>query len=717
MPVDPQPSALSNPEIPRAGEGSRRKVGFILLLAALLACFVWIMVTRLLTADEPLERDICTQILMGRVLVDGGKMYVDTVEFKPPGMFVIWQIIHELIGTGPNAVLWVNVFVTMVTLLGVFWAASAKPWGRGAGIWAMSFWTVICGDMMLQANQPSNEVFMNAFMTWGIALWMRADSARSGARQYAAAGLLLGIVTLIKPVLLTVACMVLAWTLAEGMRPPALKRRARIMGWLLLPIVVGWGLMIAYFAGQGRGGDLYDCLVRYGTYYAKSNAGQTEGSNLGLLTNILQGLGIDLLFPPYLRFTFPLVVLTYLGIGGGWRSGQRSQAVTLAACLVGSFFAVAGPGTFFAHYYQLYLPVLAIGAGWGIATVTTSLRRPQLARGLGVVTLLLLAWHVVPNHRYDGKAWSHFKYSKPADDFVEVERCGRAVKQMLTPDESCYVWGNDPGVYYYSDRHPASGIFWADRLISGPTQTRCTRKVMEDLHRTRPPLILVEDGWEFENIAPDHPVSHLLREDYQLVPEARFSRLFTVYIRRHSDLAVRVQNRKQLFSGPLSGDAPDLLNKSAHDYLQIGRPDEAFQRLERALQLHPDHVATHTDLGNMLAAQGQSDAAIQHYQRALRLDPDYIQAHYYLACELAARKRWAEAIPHFERAIQLKPVMAEAQQHLGLALAAQGQRAAAAAHFNKALELATAQGDAALMEAARAQLKLTQPAPPPARSP
>ena len=97
--------------------------------SSLLFSFVWIVLIRLHTADEPLERDISTQNMMGRVLADGGKMYVDTIEFKPPGMFVIWQIIHELVGTGPRIVVWVNILVTTLTMFGVYFAGFNKTLG------------------------------------------------------------------------------------------------------------------------------------------------------------------------------------------------------------------------------------------------------------------------------------------------------------------------------------------------------------------------------------------------------------------------------------------------------------------------------------------------------------------------------------------------------------------------------------------------------------
>jgi hypothetical protein len=536
------PSPVSHPALSPPSEAGRGK-NIALLVLALVACFAWIVLTRLHTADEPLERDICTQIMMGRVLADGGKLYVDTLEFKPPGMFVIWQIVHQLVGTGPRIVLGVNILVTTLTLIGVFLAGSAKPWGRSGGLWAMGFWTLICGDMMLQANQPNNEVFMNMFMVWGIALWVRADAAQTGWRHYAAAGLLLGLVTLIKPVLITVICMALAAVLADGLKPALLKRRAGIIGWIWLPIVAAWGLMVLYFVWQDRAGALYDSLVRYATFYAGSQGGLTEGAPPGIGLNILTGFS-DKLILPCMIFLIPLMGLTVLGIVGGWLDGQRSPALTLAGCLFGTVFAVSIPGTYFPHYYQLYLPILAVGAGWGIVTVANSMRQRALALGIGLATLLLLLGHVVPDLRLDGKTWSRLKYPGLEGLFIEVERCGRAVNRMLAANECLYVWGNDPGVYYYSDRRPASGIFWADRLLWGPLKGQATQKVLVDLNQNQPPLILIEETWK---PSPDHPVFQWILQHYAPSPDAAFSSVFSVYLRRDSALASRLSTNSQPF--------------------------------------------------------------------------------------------------------------------------------------------------------------------------
>ena len=59
------------------------------------------------------------------------------------------------------------------------------------------------------------------------------------------------------------------------------------MRWVLLPIAASWGAMVLYFVWQGRGTELYNCLVRYGVFYAENG---TKGQS-SIWMNLLNGFG------------------------------------------------------------------------------------------------------------------------------------------------------------------------------------------------------------------------------------------------------------------------------------------------------------------------------------------------------------------------------------------------------------------------------------------
>ncbi len=606
-----QPAAPDPADSPVASASSGRK--FVLLAAVFVLCTAWIIGTRLRTANEPLDRDICTQIMMGRVLADGGRMYVDTLEFKPPGMFVIWQVIHEVCGTGPRVVLVVGIGVALLSMIGAFWAGSAKPWGRAGGLWAMTFWTLISGDLMLQADQPSNEVFINLFMIWAVAFWVRAQQARRQTLHFIAAGTFLGLATLIKPILTTVAFMVIAWLFADGFRRPGLKPRLRAMIWLLLPLAVQWSLMVGYFVATGRARAFTDCVVRYAVFYSQTHGGITNEEHFAFWLNLGEGLTTKLI-PSYMVFLVPLMILTALGLYHGLRARQRSPAFLLAGSVGGTLLAVSTPGTFYHHYYQLYLPLLAIGAAWGLAAWSAVPRWRRLASWTGVATGLLLVAHVAPLYRFDGPTLSLMKYPQLHGTFRECERCGHQVDRLLTPDESFYVWGIDPGVYYYSDRQPASGIFWADRLLVGPLKEIATRKVLADLDKARPSLILIET---YLFPPADHPVYRWIQARYDPMPQAQFSGIFKSYIRRGSRLAARIGASPGPLALTLPEVDPDYLRVGFQVFYQRGQERKALAYLNRARELDPGLPGDEKDLAWILATS--PDAALRNGPRAVAL--------------------------------------------------------------------------------------------------
>jgi protein O-mannosyl-transferase len=189
-----------------------------------------------------------------------------------------------------------------------------------------------------------------------------------------------------------------------------------------------------------------------------------------------------------------------------------------------------------------------------------------------------------------------------------------------------------------------------------------------------------------------------------------------------------------------------------------GKTEEAISQFEQTLRLNPHSIEAHYYLADALASQDKLEEAIPHYEQALQFRPDYsdnnfnyTDAHYGLGLALASQHKWAEAVPHFEQALHLKldetdaryilavklaarkkwdkaielcqqvlqrkPDFAEAHNNYGIALASTGKSTEAAQQFQEALALATAQGNTALAESIRSQLKSLQSAMPQSKSP
>jgi protein O-GlcNAc transferase len=92
---------------------------------------------------------------------------------------------------------------------------------------------------------------------------------------------------------------------------------------------------------------------------------------------------------------------------------------------------------------------------------------------------------------------------------------------------------------------------------------------------------------------------------------------------------------------------------------------QAIDSYTRALELNPDFVEAHGNLAAALEAQGKLEQAEQAYRRALALRPDYAKGHFNLGNTLQAMRRSAEAVVCYQSALALLPGDAEIYLNLG----------------------------------------------------
>ena len=84
-----------------------------------------------------------------------------------------------------------------------------------------------------------------------------------------------------------------------------------------------------------------------------------------------------------------------------------------------------------------------------------------------------------------------------------------------------------------------------------------------------------------------------------------------------------------------------------------GKLDEASRSYRRAIQLAPNDVSAHHNLGVLLQVQGKPADAIAEYREAVRIDDRYLDAHYGLAVSFAEMGQFDQAVASAEKALAL----------------------------------------------------------------
>ena len=120
--------------------------------------------------------------------------------------------------------------------------------------------------------------------------------------------------------------------------------------------------------------------------------------------------------------------------------------------------------------------------------------------------------------------------------------------------------------------------------------------------------------------------------------------------------------------------------------LEKGNLDDAIDKYQRSLQLHPDYPEALYNLGSALLQKGETDQAIELCEQALRLQPTDADSHVVLGNALMTKQEVDRAISHYRQALALRPDDSNAHYNLGVALQQQGRAEEAGREFEKAGE-------------------------------
>ena len=393
-----------------------------------------------LLTGNPFNSDETTLATGGRALADGGRLYVDVIDRKPPLPFALYRILDGFdVGHGllvVRAVVAVLIFVTGVVVA----REAGRRFGPSAALVAGV--VVIAGTAALgvRDGQPANfEV---------ISLLPIALAFCFGSRDRPiAAGIALAVATLCKqPAAVTAIPVAIC-----------LWRSGR---WRSLGLAAGSGLVatVALAAPFGLGKVIEWSLLGTGGYLSLDPAGigfaaLRIGSLLAITAGFWGGAWLLALAP---RTAAEPEIADPAGEPGADPAAavvdgpaSTSRDADLWWLLGVSALGVVAGFHFFPHYLIQLLPALGLLAGRGAVRRPTWVR-PALAWGVaaslvGLATGLFHAFDATP------------RYEAGVAAVIRAHSCS---------GQRVLVWGNVPELYWRSGRLPAGG-FTHTEFITG----------------------------------------------------------------------------------------------------------------------------------------------------------------------------------------------------------------------------------------------------------
>ncbi|NQU41808.1 glycosyltransferase family 39 protein [bacterium] len=456
-------------------------MGILVLLAIL------IVAGRLRTFHEPVERDIASYAVLAHEILNGKSLYRDLWEFKPPAVHVTYALAEILFGYRSLQVYLLGTIAALIGLAGAYRAGSAFGFGRQGGLWAATFWTIISGDLLLQANQPNTEVFINATVLWAFVLLARySPGPRIRWGRAIGIGLLFAWASLYKQVGVVPAAFL---SMAHLILPPSGRSRKSVLVEVAFWAGIGaaaWAVFFGYLLASGSLDAYYRAAVVF-----------TRDYSSGLLANLLEGLNPRRLGPRMLWFLLPLGALGVTGAVASWRRGARLWTLWFAWVFAAPVMACL-PGHWYAHYYQFWLPVAAVGGGWGVATLNQT-GRFRLGSLLGATALLVLLAYQLPRYRLPAEEWSVRKYGAI---LVATRDAAKTVDRLLEEDETFYEFGAEISLYFYTNRPvPTRNFHFYPLVMPSRLNEMYDAQTVEDLEETKPELFIIPE--EFSPWRPD----------------------------------------------------------------------------------------------------------------------------------------------------------------------------------------------------------------------
>jgi len=527
-----QPDSGVNLSEPSHGHDPKQTRRLTILALAFLA--VVIGTARVHTFNEPFERDITLYAVVAHEMLAGRDLYSDLWEHKPPAVFLTYAAAELVGGYGPSSIYLLVVAGAVVTMIGLYRVTRELGAGVFGGLCAATYWAVLSGDLHLEANQPNTEVFLNASLVWALAFVAQARERPAGRWRWMWIGALFAWASLYKQVVLVIPVLLVG---AHCFFPPpqTSRRQALVQAGLIgCVIAAAWGAVMAYFAVVGRFGAFWETVITFNSFYAGNMSG-----------NLILSLRPGKLFPESMRPLWPFVAFAGMGLVAVIVKAPARVWMLLLAYVVGAQITVALPGHFFAHYYQLWLPPLILVAAMALDEVWELRRRfvPWLAPVLAVVLIGFLLSREIPLYRLTAEEWSEQKYR---GGFEATKRMGLALPAMLEPGETFYTWGDETGLYFYSQQSPPSGLIHNYGALEGPLVDKLVTRLLADLSARPPDLFIIERNLlspaeKGLNLWMDPRVFEWFSAHYNPQPVVATESHFILHPRRGSKLEARMK--------------------------------------------------------------------------------------------------------------------------------------------------------------------------------
>jgi hypothetical protein len=451
-----------------------------------------VLAIRIRLLGIPLERDEGEYAYAGQLMLQGIPPYKLAYNMKFPGIYAAYAVIMSIFGQTIFAIHLGLLLVNAITIALIF-LLGRRLMNSTAGIAAATTYAVlsVSPSVLGLAAHATNFVMIAVL---GGTLLLLNTTDRQAFRRLFASGLLFGVGMLMKQpgiFFIPFGAIYLLWN--------DVHQRFILKKILLRNLIFGVGAivplgitcLILWYAGVFD--KFWFWTVRYAAQYGTFLIGEIYSGKWPLYRamqvsarSITEAIGIN----------WGLWALGGLGlVVGVWDKRSRASTTFLLGFLVFSAFAVCQGFYFRSHYFIMILPAVSLLVGVAISNLFDLLiSRMIVVRFaplflLGVTLSLPIFWEKKFFFVVSPVEASRMTYSD--NPFAESVKIADYLRDHSSSDDTIAVLGSEPQIYFYSQRHSATGYIYTYGLME-PQQyaQQMQQEMIREIERARPKYLI-----------------------------------------------------------------------------------------------------------------------------------------------------------------------------------------------------------------------------------
>jgi Dolichyl-phosphate-mannose-protein mannosyltransferase len=454
----------------------------ILLLILAFSGFV-----RFRLREFPLERDEGEYAYAGQLILQGIPPYQLAYNMKLPGAYAAYAVVMGVFGQTASGIHTGVLLLNAATII-VIYLLAERLFGRAAALVAAASYSLLSMNQTILGIEGHAEHFVLLPTLAGILLLMKAAEARRTGLLFWS-GALLGLSFLMKQ-------PGVVFVFFGGIYLLALERKNAIDGRGLctrigsysaaaaLPLVLTWVILL--MAGVFQ--KFWFWTFSYAAQYASNvnfeaalqlfRLGFVRAVGAGLLIWLMAAVGLVLLFV---------------------HRAARERATFVGGFLLFSFIAVC-PGLHFReHYFILMLPAVSLLAGTAVTSGTQMLteRRTAVPQFIPILCFILACSFLIVRQRdflfrMDPLTACRSVYGE--NPFPEAVGIADYIKSHSSPADQVAVLGSEPEIYFYSQRHSATGHIYMYGLMEPQKYAlQMQQEMIQEIESAQPKFVVYVD--------------------------------------------------------------------------------------------------------------------------------------------------------------------------------------------------------------------------------